>query len=156
MRRFFHRIVTRPRLSPGSISAVGRAAFAPVISVWSNSFLMASGQFSASADNGARMKLSAGTCAAGNGIFGAALKSPAAGADEGGVGVARTGGAEKTGLSGARGMAAAGAAGVGATGAGLGAAAMVFGATVGDGVTGVRIAGAGALDGGAGAGLTGA
>ena len=160
-RRFFQRTITRPLLSPGSMSAVGRTTCAFIKSAWISSILMASGHFSASADNGARKEFPTGTVGAAIGIFGAVLNPPVAGMAGAG------GGAEKTGLTGAGGTGAADPArgDENGIGAGLGAAVVVLGTTVGGGV--IRAAGAagaagagagvGALDGGVvGAGLTGA
>ena len=117
---------------------------------------MAFGQFSDSADKGARMGFSTGIC-------GAELKPPAAGAagmGENGIGAAGTcGRAEEADLTGAGGTAAAGATEVGATGAGRDAGATVFGTKAGGGVTdfGAAVAdtGSDALGGGIGAALAG-
>jgi hypothetical protein len=180
-RRFFHMIVTRPRLSPGSISSAGRVAFAPIMFVWPNSFLMESGHFSASADNGTRMESSTETrgaaltppaadaadadaTGAGNGIGAVAAGCGTGETDLTGAGLGvvamgfrtNVGGssaaADENGI-GADGTTAAGAAGVGAPGAGLGGAAMVFGAAAAGGATGVGTAGLAAGAGALGGGV---
>ena len=120
--------------------------------------MRASGHFSASADNGARMGFSAGIC-------GAVLKLSATGtAGVGKNGIVPTGagdGAEKAGLAGAGGaVAAVRANGIGATGEGWGVVAMVLGAGAGGWVTSFGTTGAGtgwdALGGKVGAAFAGA